>query len=125
MTKELTKREREIVELIKEGKTNREISERLLIVKSTINGHIYRIKVKLGVKTRTQMVLALVSSHSFSDKCPQCNNVGWELETNFVDDPLKVELIPCLLPDCKHSGRTISLHVNHSSGSFDFILKEK
>jgi DNA-binding NarL/FixJ family response regulator len=50
----LTAREREIVELIRSGKTNREIAEELVIEISTVKNHVHNILEKLQVKDRAQ-----------------------------------------------------------------------
>jgi len=53
---ELTKREHEILQLISEGLTNREIARRLEVSIDTVKAHIHRIMQKLGVKDRVQAV---------------------------------------------------------------------
>jgi DNA-binding NarL/FixJ family response regulator len=52
----LTKREREVLELLSEGLTQHEIAERLAIRDKTVGSHIERILSKLGVRSRTQAV---------------------------------------------------------------------
>ncbi|HEY6835590.1 MAG TPA: helix-turn-helix transcriptional regulator [Gaiellaceae bacterium] len=49
----LTAREREILELVAEGKTNAEIAERLWISRGTVRKHLDNLYAKLGVHTRT------------------------------------------------------------------------
>jgi RNA polymerase sigma factor (sigma-70 family) len=49
----LTAREREILELVAEGKSNGEIAERLWISRGTVRKHLDHIYAKLGVHTRT------------------------------------------------------------------------
>jgi predicted ATPase/DNA-binding CsgD family transcriptional regulator len=53
----LTEREREVVRLIAEGKSNREIADALVVTKRTIETHINNILYKLGFSSRTQIVL--------------------------------------------------------------------
>lgn len=55
---ELTKREYEIIHLVSEGLTNREIAQRLQVSMDTVKTHIHRIMQKLGVKDRVQAVAA-------------------------------------------------------------------
>src|SRR5690606_35895545 len=50
----LTKREREVLELVVEGLTNAEIADRLYISTKTAANHVSNILVKLGVRTRTE-----------------------------------------------------------------------
>ena len=55
-TNELTKREHEILHLVSEGLTNREIARRLEVSIDTVKAHIHHIMHKLGVKDRVQAV---------------------------------------------------------------------
>jgi two-component system response regulator DevR len=50
----LTDREREILALIGEGLTNREIGQRLYLAEKTVKNHISRLLAKLGVERRVQ-----------------------------------------------------------------------
>jgi two-component system response regulator DevR len=50
----LTEREREILALIGEGLTNREIGQRLFLAEKTVKNHISRLLAKLGVERRVQ-----------------------------------------------------------------------
>ena len=50
----LTEREREILELIGEGLTNRQIGRRLYLAEKTVKNHISRLLAKLGVERRVQ-----------------------------------------------------------------------
>lgn len=50
----LTAREREILTLIGEGLTNRQIGERLYLAEKTVKNHISRLLAKLGVERRIQ-----------------------------------------------------------------------
>jgi len=49
----LTAREREILDLVAEGKTNSEIAERLWVSPGTVRKHLNNVYAKLGVHTRT------------------------------------------------------------------------
>ncbi len=57
----LTRREREIAELIAQGLTNRQIAARLYIAERTVDTHVGRILAKLGCASRAQ-VAAMVAS---------------------------------------------------------------
>ncbi|GAA3505043.1 response regulator transcription factor [Streptomyces prasinosporus] len=50
----LTEREREILDLIGEGLTNRQIGQRLYLAEKTVKNHISRLLAKLGVERRVQ-----------------------------------------------------------------------
>jgi DNA-binding CsgD family transcriptional regulator len=49
----LTEREREILDLVAEGRTNAEIAEWLWLSRGTVRKHLDNIYAKLGVHTRT------------------------------------------------------------------------
>lgn len=51
---ELSERELEVVGLIAEGKTNKEIAEALIIAEKTARNHVSRILTKLGLTRRSQ-----------------------------------------------------------------------
>lgn len=51
----LTRREREVVALVAAGLTNKQIAERLFISERTAEGHVERIRDKLGVRSRTEV----------------------------------------------------------------------
>lgn len=56
----LSDREREVLQLMSEGKTNQNISDELYITQSTVKFHINNIFGKLGVSDRTQAVLIAI-----------------------------------------------------------------
>ncbi|TQC41885.1 protein kinase [Rhodococcus sp. WS4] len=56
----LTKRERQVAELIAEGLTNQAIAERLVISPRTAQGHVEHILSKLGFTSRTQVAAWVV-----------------------------------------------------------------
>jgi non-specific serine/threonine protein kinase len=51
----LTRREREIAELVATGMTNREIAGRLYLSVRTVEVHVDHTLTKLGLRTRTQL----------------------------------------------------------------------
>ncbi|HWC44717.1 MAG TPA: helix-turn-helix transcriptional regulator, partial [Casimicrobiaceae bacterium] len=53
----LTYRERELLELIAEGRDNDDIARRLDLRNKTVRNHITRIFAKLGVTTRAQAIV--------------------------------------------------------------------
>ncbi len=52
----LTAREEEIVTLVIEGKTNRDIALRLTLSEHTIKNHLFRVFKKLGVSSRSELM---------------------------------------------------------------------
>ncbi|MEU9077004.1 response regulator [Kitasatospora sp. NPDC004745] len=53
----LTEREREVLALVGEGLTNRQIGQRLYLAEKTVKNHISRLLAKLGVERRVQAAL--------------------------------------------------------------------
>ena len=53
---QISKREKEIVQHICEGKTNQQIADDLFISLQTVKDHTHRIYTKIGIKSRMQLV---------------------------------------------------------------------
>jgi non-specific serine/threonine protein kinase len=51
----LSRREREVAAMVAAGMTNKEIAARLFIAERTAEGHVERIRNKLGVRSRTEV----------------------------------------------------------------------
>ena len=58
----LTRREQEVLALLAQGLTNREIAQALVISEVTAKVHVRHILKKLGVRTRTQAALKAVDN---------------------------------------------------------------
>lgn len=52
----LTEREREVLALVGEGMTNRQIAERLFLAEKTVKNYVTSVLAKLGMERRTQAV---------------------------------------------------------------------
>lgn len=63
----ISKREEEVIQLLCDGKTNKEISETLFISLQTVKDHIYRIFQKTDVKNRIQLINLIQSYKSEGD----------------------------------------------------------
>jgi len=59
----LTPAEREVVELVISGLSNRQVAEQLFMGQRTVESHLTRVYRKLGVRSRTQLAAAYASPH--------------------------------------------------------------
>lgn len=53
----LSRRERDVLEHIRRGLSNRQIAERLFVSTNTINKHVQKVFRKLGVSNRVQAAM--------------------------------------------------------------------
>jgi len=58
----ITKREQDVVQLVIQGYSNKQISRELRIKEKTVKSHLVQIFKKLGVRSRLQLTVALLSS---------------------------------------------------------------
>ena len=58
----MTKRERQVIELIAEGNTNKEIAQKLHLSTYTVKSHVHNILEKLALSTRVQIAKYLHDS---------------------------------------------------------------
>ena len=59
----LTNREKEVLELLLQGKTNPQIAKELIITKDTAKAHVDHIFAKFGVHSRVELVVKLFREH--------------------------------------------------------------
>ncbi|MBR1385300.1 MAG: response regulator transcription factor [Bacilli bacterium] len=62
----LTKREKEIFNLLIDNMTTKEIADKLLISEKTVRNHISNTMQKLGVKSRSGAVVELIKLRELS-----------------------------------------------------------
>ncbi len=67
---QLTRREREVAELVADGRSNKEIATSLVISQRTAEGHVEHILHKLGFASRTQIVAWVVGQHNGAAQPP-------------------------------------------------------
>ena len=68
--KRLTKREEELLHLVAEGLTNREIAQQLNLSEHTVKNYMFRLFDKLGVSSRVELVRYALSGS-------KCSDAGW------------------------------------------------
>jgi len=66
-TKLLTKREEELVHLVAEGLTNRDISRQLSLTEHTVRNYLFRIFNKLGTSNRLELALYVIKQKEPSE----------------------------------------------------------
>jgi len=67
----LSKREQEVVELILDGRSNRDIASQLKLSENTIKNHLFRIFDKVGVSSRTELLLYAMNNAKKPKNSPE------------------------------------------------------
>jgi DNA-binding NarL/FixJ family response regulator len=60
----LTRREDEICSLVAEGLKNREIAQLLSLSEHTVKNHLFRIFERLGISSRTELILYVLGQRN-------------------------------------------------------------
>jgi len=63
----LSKREEEVVALVADGLTNRQISEQLKLSEHTVKNYLFKVFEKLGISTRVELVLYALAQNPRGD----------------------------------------------------------
>ena len=66
----LTPQERRVLDLVAEGRTNRQIGEQMGIAEKTVRNHVSHVLAKLGLERRTQAALYVVRNSSTDRRGP-------------------------------------------------------
>ncbi|HEY7520087.1 MAG TPA: LuxR C-terminal-related transcriptional regulator [Methylomirabilota bacterium] len=62
--RELTRREQEIIRLLIQGVSNKEIAQHLSISERTVKGHLTHVYSKLGVSSRLQLAVSTLQTNT-------------------------------------------------------------
>jgi DNA-binding NarL/FixJ family response regulator len=71
----MTKRERQVIELVADGSTNKEIAQKLHLSTYTIKSHIHNILEKLALHTRVQIANYAHTSESYDTLASQISKI--------------------------------------------------
>jgi DNA-binding NarL/FixJ family response regulator len=82
----LSKREEEVVALVADGLTNRQISEQLKLSEHTVKNYLFKVFEKLGISTRVELVLYALSQNHRPD--PAIDPVRIQQATKRQSTPL-------------------------------------
>ena len=72
MPEPLTRAEQEVADLVAAGLRNAEVGTRLFITQRTVECHLTRIYQKLGVRSRTELAIALAPDFAPQSAVQEC-----------------------------------------------------
>ena len=82
----LTNRERQIVEMVAGGLSNKEIGRRLDLSEGTVKVHLHNVYQKLRVNNRTALAAMTITKRASLQQnlgCTQCEGYGYRLLTKY------------------------------------------
>jgi DNA-binding NarL/FixJ family response regulator len=82
----LSKRELEIAQLVATGLSNLEVSDKLGLSRHTVKNYLFRIFEKLGISTRIELVLYILSQAPTSDANDRMPSLARENATSVLRD---------------------------------------
>jgi DNA-binding NarL/FixJ family response regulator len=71
----MTRRERQVIDLVADGLTNKEIAQKLHLSTYTIKSHIHNILEKLALHTRVQIAKYAHTSHDYNDTLKSISSI--------------------------------------------------
>src|SRR2546429_8267889 len=80
----LTEQERELLDLIGEGLTNRQIAERMFLAEKTVKNYVSRLLAKLGMQRRTQAAVLATQIRDHANWSPGRAGVSRRVPNRFA-----------------------------------------
>ena len=116
----LTDREREIIQSIVTGVSNKELSRRLGIAKGTAKVHLHNIYEKLGITKRSELMTRMYAVADIAHPVPGCGS-GRSLGALFLNDRRAAKKLFAIavapqIPICRHhsSGKLSAVRISHN-----------
>ena len=93
--KTLSKREEEIARLVASGLSNGEVAQRLSLSRHTVKNYLFRVYEKLGISTRIELVLYILSQYNGPES--EQNEIAEEFESECIDELRAVSAGFCVI----------------------------
>ena len=103
----LSNREQDVVRLVAEGLTNREIADRLKLSEHTVKNHLFNIFDKLGISNRAELILYTVGQlYGVSDRAPsfQDDSITFKWCREVVE---RCTVVPYVMAEMYRHGRGV------------------
>lgn len=86
-TNMLSKREEDVVKLVADGMTNREISVELRLSEHTVRNYLFKVFEKLGISNRVELVLYCVQQRQSNNETPDAAAMPASAKTGIPSRP--------------------------------------